>query len=60
MKKYIVIIAALLAAPAYANVAYLVEEVTTGNTKQCIYEWAGSKYVITIPYYKLCKITIDV
>ena len=40
--------------------AFLVGEYTTGQTKQCIYESLGNHYTITISFYKLCPITINI
>ena len=50
----------VLAAPAHAGTAFLVSEVDTGMTKQCIYDYLGSTYTITIDSYKLCPLTIRV
>lgn len=50
----------MLSAPAHAGTAFLTGEVETGMTKQCIYDFAGSTYTITIDSYKLCPLTIRV
>jgi hypothetical protein len=42
------------------GLAFLVGEYQTGMTKQCIYDYLGSKYTITIDSYKLCPMSIDV
>ncbi len=58
------IILALIAlftfATANAATAFLVGEQVTGMTKQCIYDYLGSTYTITIDSYKLCPLTIRV
>jgi hypothetical protein len=50
----------MLAAPANAGTAFLVNEVDTGMTKQCFYDFAGSTYTRTVPSYALCPLTIEV
>ena len=41
-------------------IAFLVREVNTGMTKQCVYNAIGSEYTITIQGYKLCPLNIEV
>lgn len=51
----------LLPSLAYAATAYFSHEVRTGGmTKQCVYTYLGSTYVITISAIKLCPLTIEV
>jgi len=40
--------------------ALFVESVLTGQTLQCIYDWAGSKWVRTVKAYQLCPLSIKV
>lgn len=44
-----------------ANQAFLVEEREgNGRVKQCVYDYLGDEYVITIPSYEVCQPVIDV
>ena len=51
----------MLAAPAHAGTAFLDYEIDDGGMhKQCVYDYLGERYVITIPSVKLCPLTIQV
>lgn len=55
------ILAALLAASvAHAGTAFFQYERITGLTKQCVYDYLGSEYTITLQSYQVCPITITV
>lgn len=44
-----------------ANQAFLVEEREgNGRVKQCVYDYLGDEYVITIPTYEVCPAVIEV
>ena len=61
MKRTALFLAAmLLSQAATAGTAFLVREYTTGMTKQCVYDYLGSQYVITISAVQLCPLTIEV
>jgi len=40
--------------------AFKTGEQTTGTTKQCYYEFAGSRYTRTVESYQLCPLSIQV
>jgi hypothetical protein len=40
--------------------AFKTGEQTTGNTKQCYYQFAGNTYTRTVQSYQLCPISIQV
>jgi hypothetical protein len=45
---------------AQAGTAYFKHEVNTGGmTKQCVYDYLGSTYVITVSSVRLCPLTIE-
>jgi len=47
--------------PAHAGTAFLDYEIDDGGMhKQCVYDYLGERYVITIPSIKLCPLTIQV
>jgi hypothetical protein len=50
----------LLSAPSWAGTAFLQTEVVTGFTKQCIYNYLGNTYILTISSLELCPFTIEV
>ena len=58
MKKLLVLL--LFTSTAFAATAFLVDEEVTGMTKQCYYEFAGSRYTRTIQSYQLCPLSIQV
>lgn len=60
MRTFICIILLLIASPSYAVTAFLKDEIVTGNTKQCVYDFAGNKYVRTVKSYALCPLSIQV
>jgi hypothetical protein len=39
-------------------VCLLVSEEEAGINKICIYDCSGNGYAVTIPYYKMCKMTV--
>ena len=43
-----------------ATTAFKAGEVTTGMSKQCIYNGLGSKYTLTIAAASLCPLTVEV
>ncbi len=58
--KYLILSLALITGAAHAATAYFVYEVDTGMTKQCVYDYLGSKYTITISSIGLCPMSIEV
>jgi hypothetical protein len=46
--------------PSRGVVAFKTGEQTTGTTKQCYYEFAGSRYTRTVESYQLCPLSIQV
>lgn len=43
------------------NQAFLVDEREgNGRVKQCVYDYLGDEYVITIPSYEICQPVIEV
>ena len=61
MTRTTLLVALMLAASvAHAGTAFLVGEVDTGMTKQCIYDYLGSQVAITISASSICPITIQV
>ena len=59
MKK-VLVVAAMMAAVCfgYCRTAFLKGEVTNGGlTKQCIYDFAGSTYVLTAKSYEVCPVS---
>lgn len=45
---------------AHAGTAFFKYERTTGMTKQCVYDYLGSEYVITLQSIQLCPLSIQV
>lgn len=60
MKNIVIIIASILATSAYARMATFKYERETNMTKQCVYEYAGSEYTITVKSWKNCPSSIEV
>jgi hypothetical protein len=61
MRKFTLLIAfALTASSAHAATIFLKREYVTGTTKQCIYDYYGSDYIVTIQSYQLCKLSITI
>lgn len=61
MTKFIVMIAAaVLSASAFAGTAFFKYERVTGMTKQCVYDYLGNEYTITIKATSLCPLQIRV
>lgn len=60
MRIAVVIAICLLAMPANAGTAFFKYERVTGMTKQCVYEYLGNEYTITVQSYQLCPLTIQV
>jgi len=60
MKTILLIAMTLAAGTAYAGTAFLQYERETGMTKQCVYDYLGDEYTITINVVKLCPLTIRV
>ena len=58
--KLLALIAGLLISlSAYAGTAFFQYEVNTGGmTKQCVYDYLGSVYTITVSSVSLCPLTI--
>lgn len=51
----------LVAASAHAATAFLEYEIDNGGMyKQCVYDYLGEPFVITISSVKLCPLTINV
>ena len=59
MKKLILVLL-LVSTTAFAGTAFFKYERTTGMTKQCVYDYLGNEYTITIKSYKLCPMSIEV
>lgn len=61
MKKLTLLIALVFtASSAHATTIFLKREYVTGQTKQCIYDYFGSDYIVTVPSYQLCKLSITI
>jgi hypothetical protein len=60
MKKFIVLMAALASASAFAGTAFLKYERVTGMTKQCVYDYLGNEYTRTMRSTELCPLSIQV
>lgn len=60
MKTITLSLILLISGLSYAGTAYFKYERTTGMTKQCVYDYLGSKYTITISNIKLCPLSIKV
>ena len=51
----------LMAVPSFAGTAFFMYEIDKGNMhKQCVYDYLGEEFVITISSVKLCPLTIEV
>lgn len=60
MKK-LALILLFLSPMAIAGTAFFSHEIDDGGmVKQCVYDYYGDDYVITIKSYKLCPMTIEV
>ena len=63
MKKILLLTVAVLsvASGAYAFTAYFKYETRpSGMYKQCVYDYLGEDYVITVSSIKLCPMTIQI
>lgn len=60
MKKLIAITLISMTGIVYAGTAFFKYERQTGMTKQCVYDYLGSEYTITVKSYKICPLTINV
>jgi len=60
MKKLLLISLLIVSTSATAGTAFFRYERITGMTKQCVYDYLGSEYTITIKSYKLCPMTLKV
>lgn len=60
MKKWIVLLAMITSASAFAGTAFLTGEKRTGMTKICYYDYMGSEYTKTVRSHELCPLTIQV
>jgi hypothetical protein len=61
MKKLLALFLLTLAVPAFAGTAFLQQEIRTGGfTKQCVYNYLGNTYVLTVSTLEICSLTITV
>jgi hypothetical protein len=60
MRSLLTIVLLLTSAAALAGTAFFKYERTTGMTKQCVYDYLGSEYTITLRCIDLCPLTIEV
>lgn len=60
MKNILAIVLILASGSAYAARAMYVGETVTGQTKQCYYEYFGSRYTITVGALQWCPLSIEV
>lgn len=64
MKIVIIAVAGIFAfgpqAEAQTATAFKTGERTSGMTKQCYYEFAGSEYIRTVQSYELCPLSIRI
>ena len=61
MKKFLALTAlALTVTSAQAATIFLKREYVTGQIRQCIYDYYGSDYIVSIPAHQLCKLSITV
>jgi len=60
MKTLITVLLLTISMTASAGTAFFQYERETGMTKQCVYDYLGSSYTITIQSYRMCPLTIQV
>ena len=60
MKFAAFVIGMSMSLSAYAGIAFLKGEMTTGMTKQCFYDYLGNTYTRTIQSYQLCPTSINI
>lgn len=61
MKKFLALTAlALTVTSAQAATIYLKYERADGMLKQCVYDYYGREYIVTIQSHQLCKLSITV
>lgn len=60
IRTILILAGCLIATEAVAGTAFFKYERVTGMTKQCVYDYLGSEYTITIRSYRVCPVTIEV
>lgn len=60
MRKQLILILFSLSVSAFAGTAFLKYDYVTGITRQCVYDYLGNEYRITIAAHSLCPLTIEV
>jgi len=60
MKTILLIALTLAASTAYAGTAFFQYARQTGMTQQCVYDYLGNEYTITISGVAICPLTIQV
>jgi len=60
MKTILLITLTLAASAAYAGTAFFQYARQTGMTQQCVYDYLGNEYTITISAASLCPLTLQV
>lgn len=60
MRTMALLIGLSLSLAAQAGTAFFQYEQITGLTKQCVYDYLGNRYTITISAVSLCPLTIQV
>jgi len=59
--RILIVTMALASAAAHAGTAFFSHEESNGGMyKQCVYDYLGSRFVITVQAYKVCPVTIQV
>jgi hypothetical protein len=60
MKRLTITLILLTSLPAHAGLAFFQYERITGMTKQCVYDYLGNEYTITLQAVQLCPLQIRV
>lgn len=62
MKRILIaLVGSLLVTVAHAGTAFFKHEINTGGmTKQCVYDYLGSTYIITVSSISICPLSIKV
>jgi len=61
MKKLTALVAlALTVTSAEAATIFLKREYVNGQIRQCVYDYYGNDYIVSIPAHQLCRLSITV
>ena len=56
----VTVLVVAFAAPAHATTGFLQDDYVEGNMRYCVYDVLGDDYIITVPSWKMCPLTIKV